>query len=159
MRDNFWLGRDFSSATQTPINFIETRLHDLSPFSAHEVELDGVVYKTAEHAYHALRMVPDARPAIMATRSPLDAWREAQRCKARGQLLPDHEEHKDALMERIFRAKLAQHPDIARVLRVTGERELHKVFPTDYYWGTGADDTGANKMGELWMKLRAELSE
>lgn len=31
-----------------PINFVETRWTYLSPFSAHEVEVEGVVYKTAE---------------------------------------------------------------------------------------------------------------
>jgi predicted NAD-dependent protein-ADP-ribosyltransferase YbiA (DUF1768 family) len=43
-----------------PINFIESRWQYFSPFSAHEVNLDGVVYKTAEHAYQALRMKPQA---------------------------------------------------------------------------------------------------
>ena len=64
---------------------------------------------------------------------------------------------KDFLMEKIFRAKLEQHPDVERVLKLTKSRELLKVFPTDYYWGTGADNSGQNKMGKLWMKLRDEL--
>lgn len=154
MSDNFWLGLDFDQNSPEPINFIETRLHDLSPFSAHQVELDGVVYKTAERAYHCLRVVPDARGKIAITRSPLDAWREAQVCKKQNQLI---EHDKDALMEKIFRAKLEQHEDVRRVLRLTGERVLLKVFDKDYYWGTGADGTGENNMGKLWMKLRAEL--
>ncbi len=155
--DNFWFGRDFSASDTTPINFIETRLHDLSPFSAHEVEIDGVMYKTAEHAYHALRMIPEVRPKIMNARSPLDAWRIAQQCKSNGRLLPGVD--KDALMERIFQAKLEQHPDVRRVLLATNDRELVKVFDADYFWGTGADDTGQNRMGKLWMKLRADLQE
>lgn len=154
MSDNFWLGPNFDKNSHEPINFIETRLHDLSPFSAHEVELDGVVYKTAEHAYHCLRVHPEAREKIVATRSPLDAWREAQLCKNRNELI-DHD--KLALMEKVFRAKLEQHTDVRRVLLVTGERELLKVFDSDYYWGTGVDGTGENKMGKLWMKLRSEI--
>ena len=47
-----------------PINFIETRFMYLSPFSAHEVEIDGKVYKTAEHAYQTLRMKTPAQVAI-----------------------------------------------------------------------------------------------
>lgn len=152
--DNFWLGRDFSPSDKTPINFIETRLHDLSPFSAHEVEIDGVVYKTAEHAYHALRITPEVRSQIVAARSPLEAWRLAQAAKAANQLI---EYDKDELLERIFRAKLEQHEDVRRVLLLTKGRELLKVLDQDYYWGTGADDSGQNKMGKLWMKLRAEL--
>ncbi len=156
MRDNFWLGRDFDPSSHEPINFIETRLHDLSPFSAHTVELDGVVYPTAEHAYHALRVLPNWSEKVKAARSPLAAWRVAQEAKEAKALI---EHDKDALMERIFRAKLEQHEDVRRVLLLTGDRELHKVFDADYYWGTGADDAGENKMGKLWMKLRTELQE
>jgi len=155
MQENFYLGSDFDVTSDQPINFIETRIHDLSPFSAHEVEIEGVVYKTAEHAYHVLRMVPEVRSAIAAATSPLNAWRAAQEAKDQGQLLPDHD--KDALMEKIFRAKLEQHDDVRRVLKLTKDRELLKVFNLDYYWGTGADGSGENKMGKLWMKLRDEL--
>ena len=155
MTDIFWLGRDFVDNADTPLNFIETRLHDLSPFSAHEVELDGVVYKTAEHAYHALRTQPPYATQAAQASSPLNAWRVAQEAKTAGAMA---QYDKDELMERIFRAKLAQHEDVRRVLRLTGDRELHKVFDADSYWGTGADGTGENRMGKLWMKLRAELA-
>lgn len=138
-----------------PINFVESRWHYLSPFSAHEIEVDGVVYKTVEHAYQALRMVPAVRVRVMQTASPLEAWRVAQQLKTEGKLDPAHD--KDELMERIFRAKLDQHPDIRDMLKESGDRELLKVYDTDYYWGTGADLSGENQMGKLWMKLRQEL--
>ena len=138
-----------------PINFIENRWHYLSPFSAHEVELDGVVYKTVEHAYQALRMVPESRAKIMVAGSPMEAWRIAQQCKARGEL--DESVDKEELMERIFRAKMNQHQDIRDILGESGDRELIKTFPTDFFWGTGSDGSGLNKMGKLWIKLRAEL--
>ena len=137
------------------INFVETRWSYLSPFSAHEIQLDGVVYKTAEHAYQALRMKPEAQEKIRNTKSPLDAWREAQSCKERGEV--DLSVDKDELMEKIFRAKLEQHQDIQDILTETGSAELLKIYDTDYYWGTGADGGGENKMGKLWMKLRAQL--
>ena len=137
------------------INFVENRWHYLSPFSAHEIELSGVVYKTAEHAYQTLRMVPDAQKKIRETKSPLDAWRLAQKCKKENKL--DSAVNKDELMEQIFRAKLVQHSDIKDILLESEDRELLKVYDTDYYWGTGADGSGENKMGKLWMKLRDEL--
>ena len=139
-----------------PINFVESRWHYLSPFSAHEVEIDGVVYKTAEHAYQALRMKAEVQEEIKNAASPLEAWRLAQECKKRGVL--NESVDKDELMEKIFRAKLTQHSDITDILKESGERELLKVYDTDYYWGTGADGSGKNKMGKLWMKLRNELS-
>ena len=138
-----------------PINFVENQWHYLSPFSAHEVELDGVVYKTAEHAYQTVRMVPEVRQAVMETTSPMNAWRKAQELKAAGKLDPEHDKYD--LMERIFRAKLEQHADIKAILLESGDQELLKVYDTDYYWGTGADGSGENQMGKLWMKLRSEL--
>ena len=137
-----------------PINFVETRWTYLSPFSAHEVLVRGVMYKTAEHAYQTLRMKDAARENIAASSSPLEAWRRAQTAKEQGML--DESVDKFALMEEIFRAKLAQHSDIREVLLETGDAELLKVYDTDYYWGTGADGSGENQMGKLWMKLRAE---
>lgn len=153
--DHLFFGLDYDPKSNESINFIETRFQDLSPFSAHEVEVDGVVYKTAEHAYQALRVIPEARQAIVGARSPMDAWREAQKCKERGEIIEGRDKY--ALMEKISRAKFEQHKDVAAVLRETGERELLKVYDTDYYWGTGEDGSGENQMGKLWMKLRSEL--
>ena len=138
-----------------PINFVESRWQYLSPFSAHEVEMDGVVYKTAEHAYQTLRMKAGAQESVRTTTSPLEAWRVAQVCKADGLL--NETVDKDELMEKIFRAKLTQHQDIKDILIESGNRELLKVYDTDYYWGTGADGSGKNLMGKLWMKLRSEI--
>jgi ribA/ribD-fused uncharacterized protein len=155
MSDNFYLGKDFDLDSTEPIDFVESRIQDLSPFSPHQIEIDDVLYVTAEHAYHALRVVPEARQLIMKARSPLDSWRQAQIAKTEGNLIDGYD--KDSLMEQVFRAKLEQHPDVKHVLLLTKSRELLKVFPTDYYWGTGADGSGQNKMGKLWMKLRDEL--
>jgi len=154
-RNNLFFGSDFNQNDAGSINFIETRIMDLSPFSAHEVMIDGITYKTAEHAYQALRVVAEVRVQIEKTGSPMDAWRAGQVCKERNQLLPNLDKYE--LMEKIFRAKLMQHADIEAVLKITGDRELLKVYPKDYYWGTGADGSGENMMGKLWMKLRAEL--
>ena len=140
------------------INFVETRFHYLSPFSAHRIEIWGEVFPTAEHAYQASRVLPGPeRDIIKHAPSPMDAWREGQKYyKNRNDLaVPGFD--KLAVMEEIFRAKLSQHPDIADILRESADAELLKVWPTDYFWGTGADGSGENQMGKLWMKLRREL--
>lgn len=138
------------------INFVETKWTYLSPFSAHEVAIYDVVYKTVEHAYQALRMKPEARAEIMNSTSPLEAWRRAQAAKENNMI--DESVDKLELMEKIFRSKLQQHSDVREILEATGNQELQKIYDTDYYWGTGADGSGENQMGKLWMKLRAELN-
>ena len=155
--DRVFLGIDFDINDNSPIDFIENGFMHLSSFSAHEVTIDGVVCKTVEHGYHALRIKPGLqRDSILSQRSPLDAWREGQKHK-NTEALQVEGYNKLALMEKLCRAKLEQHNDIKDILLVTGARKLLKVFDTDYYWGTGADGSGENQMGKIWMRLRTEL--
>ena len=155
--DHLFFGVDHDPTSIEPINFIETRFMDLSPFSAHEVIVDGMMFKTVEHAYHALRIIPGPeRDEIMKQSSPMNAWRVGQKYKNNPDLLVAGYD-KYQIMEKLSRAKLEQYTDVREVLLATGTRELLKVYDTDYYWGTGADGTGENQMGKIWMKLRAEL--
>ncbi len=146
---------DFQYKNPEGVSFIENAYHYLSPFSAHEVELDGVVYKTAEHAYQALRMLPEVQEEVRITTSPMDSWRKAQELKRADKLDPNVNKYE--LMETIFRAKLEQHEDIKKVLLASGDKPLLKIYDTDYYWGTGADGSGENNMGKIWMDLRKGL--
>jgi predicted NAD-dependent protein-ADP-ribosyltransferase YbiA (DUF1768 family) len=41
-------------------------------------------------------------------------------------------------------------------LRESGHEDIVEDSPTDYFWGEGADGTGQNMLGKLWMKIRAE---
>ena len=155
--DHLFFGLDFDSDSAEPINFVETRFMDLSAFSAHEVSVGGIVFKTVEHGYHALRIKPGPeRDSIMIQSSPMNAWREGQKYKNNPELLVEDYD-KYSIMERLCRAKLDQHNDVKEVLLATGDRELLKVYDSDYWWGTGADGSGENKMGKLWVKLRDEL--
>ena len=150
--NDLYLGFDTSSTE--PLNFLEGRIYDLSPFAALEIEISGIRYKTAEHAYQALRVPQEFRKNITDTNSPLEAWREGQKCKEAGRVLAVN---KDEIMEQVFRAKLNQHPYLTEILLATGNRKLIKVIPTDLYWGVDEKGEGENRMGRLWMKLRSEL--
>lgn len=152
--NDLYMGESFSSHSDDDVNFLETRINDLSPFAALEVTVDGVTYKTAEHAYQSLRVIDGARDDIMVASSPLEAWRRGQKCKSEGKVV---EIDKETVMEQIFRAKLQQHPYLKEVLKSTGQRTLLKIMPTDLFWGTDSAGAGQNKMGKLWMKLRDEL--
>jgi ribA/ribD-fused uncharacterized protein len=69
---------------------------------------------------------------------------------------PNWESKKVAVLEEILRAKLAQHPEAQDALRESGGDAIVEDSPTDYFWGEGADGSGQNMLGKLWMKLRAE---
>lgn len=142
MKDNF------------PINIVEEIWTYLSPFSAHQIFIWGNEFATVEHAYQWSKFESgEIQNEIKNSKSPLEAWRIANKYKSDTRKDFD----KDKIMEELFRAKISQHPDIVEILKLSGDRGILKIYPTDFYWGTGLDGSGENKMGKLWMKLRGEL--
>jgi len=63
---------------------------------------------------------------------------------------------KVAVVEEILRAKVVQHPEAQEALRKSGNEDIVEDSPTDYFWGEGADGSGQNMLGKIWMKLRDE---
>jgi N-glycosidase YbiA len=139
------------------IHFYTPKFYALNNFSAHIIEFDGKIFPTSEHAYQAAKcMDPTGREAIRAARSPLQAKRLANETY-RASKDPDWETKKVAVVEVILRAKLAQHPEVREALEESGQDEIVENSPTDYFWGEGADGSGQNALGKLWMKLRSEV--
>ena len=60
-------------------------------------------------------------------------------------------------MLNVLRHKFVQNPDLADILNRTGEKRIYEHTSNDKFWGDGGDRTGANKLGELLMKVRSEL--
>jgi ribA/ribD-fused uncharacterized protein len=123
-------------------------------FSAHAVEFRGALYPTAEHAYQAAKCTdPEGREAIRNARSPLLAKALANET-FRAARDPEWNNKKLVVLEEILRAKLDQHTEARDALMASGDREIVEDSPTDYYWGSGADGTGKNMLGKLWMEIR-----
>lgn len=129
---------------------------EFSNFAPFPIELDGQTWPSTEHYYQAQRFTdPDLQEKIRAAKKSVIAKKLAQthRNKAR----TDWPEVKDAVMERAVRCKFEQHAGLRELLLSTGDEDLAEAVLNDYYWGTGADGTGQNKLGLLLMRLRAEL--
>src|SRR6266540_3663570 len=113
-----------------PIKFYTPEFYVFNNFSAHAIEFRGKLYPTSEHAYQAAKCTdPRGQEAIRNARSPLQAK---------------------------VLAKLAQHPEAQEALRKSGHEDIVEDSPTDYFWGEGADGSGQNMLGKLWMKIREE---
>lgn len=136
----------------------ESEFYPLSNFSAFAVVWQGRLWPTAEHAYEAASFLDEAiRELIVAARSAHDSRVIAHQHKSKRR--PDWAEVKEGVMEELFRAKLEQHPYVKQKLLDTGRREIIKNVPDDSFWGWGADQKGENRMGKLWMQLRAEIQD
>ncbi len=138
------------------IKFYTPEFYVFNNFSAHAVEFRGKLYPTSEHAYQAAKCTdPQGREAIRQARSPLEAKRLANETY-RASKDPEWRNKKVQVVEEILRAKLAQHPEAQEALRKSGHEDIIEDSPTDYFWGEGADGSGKNTLGKIWMKLRDE---
>lgn len=70
---------------------------------------------------------------------------------------PDWDQVKYQVMKECVLAKFLQHKDLRDQLIATGYEELIEDSPVDYYWGCGADGSGANNLGKVLMEVRDEL--
>ena len=137
--------------------FYEREFYVLSNFSAFKLNWRGIVFDTAEHAYHWTRF-PDGSPErqiIRESASAHDAFRFAQENKH--QQLSHWESVKVDVMRDILRAKAEQHEYVRRKLLETGERELIEDSWRDDFWGWGPSRGGNNMLGKLWMEIRTAL--
>ena len=139
-----------------PITFYTPDFYVFNNFSAHAIEYRGLLYPTAEHAYQAAKCTdPQGKEEIRNARSPIQAKRVANETY-RWARDSDWDSKKLAVVEAILRAKLAQHPEAQEALKDSGDEDIVEDSPTDYFWGAGADGTGRNMLGKIWMKIRAE---
>ena len=135
----------------------------LSPYAAFPIrmEADGEFYdfSTVEHYYqamkfyaddarfHAVKNAPDPDAARLMTKTPEYKINRRQ----------DFDHNKFDIMEKAMRAKFAQNPQAAELLKSTGTALLIKSCPICYKCGFG-EGSGQNRLGKILMKIREELS-
>lgn len=125
-----------------------------SNFSTHGFELDGQYWKTAEHYFQAQKFAGTKFEEQV--RLAYSAKHAAEMGRRRDfPLRDDWESVKDEVMRRAVQHKFETHADIRAVLLNTGDADLVENAPGDYYWGSGKDGTGKNRLGQILMDVRA----
>ncbi len=126
----------------------------LSNFWPAEVQFEGLIYPTAEHAYQAAK-TPDRaeRQRIAALPTPGDAKRAGAALPKR----PDWDAKKLAVMELVVRDKFTRNPDLRAKLLATHHAQLIEGNTwNDQFWGV-CNGKGENHLGRILMKVRDEL--
>jgi N-glycosidase YbiA len=125
----------------------------LSNFHFVNVEYDGMVYRTTEHAYQAAKTFDiEARERIQRMTAPRDARAAGQLVKYRD----DWEQIKDDVMYDLTCQKYAYDP-LRSMLLETSDAYLEETNTWgDRYWGV-CQGTGQNKLGKILMKVRSDL--
>jgi ribA/ribD-fused uncharacterized protein len=115
---------------------------------------------TTEHAFQALKTNnPASRFTIIQASTPGAAKRLGKQVELR----PDWEEKKVMFMENLLRQKFSI-PKLASMLLATGDENLIEENEWhDQFWGSctcaQCGNKGANMLGKLLMKIRAELAQ
>ncbi len=141
-----------------PITFFLGTFSCFDPFSSYMVEIGGVLYPTAEHAYQAGKFLHnrDIHDTILRVTSPMYAKQLSHQYAHLKD--PQWEEKKVEYMQHIFEQQLLQHPAIREVLEKTGDTELIEGNTEDEFWGVGAG-SGQNYIGKCWMNLRQKYKQ
>lgn len=126
----------------------------LSNFWPAQVELDGVIYPSVEHAYQAAKSLDEN-----GEREPFQ-WGTAGEAKRRGRRLkirPGWDDMKMNVMGMLLRQKFKPGSELAAKLIATGEANIEEGNTWgDKFWGV-CDGEGENNLGKLLMLVRRDL--
>lgn len=125
-----------------------------------EVEFEGVIYPTSEHAYQAGKPRKDAvREWLLAAPSP-SLLAMAAHGLYYWDVAPGWSTNKIDRMRGVLRAKFTQHPTLKELLLSTGNARLAESATVDNevnrFWGE-VNGVGRNHLGILLMELREQL--
>lgn len=127
-----------------------------SNFAPYPIELGGKAWPTTEHYFQAQKFDDiERQEAIRSVKSPMIAARMGRSRKWR--LRPEWESIKVAVMEEAVRAKFDQHADLRAILLGTGDAVIVEHSRNDSFWADAGDGSGQNILGQILMRLRAQL--
>lgn len=134
----------------------------LSPLALFPIKMsvDGKDYTfpSVEHYYQAMKFyTTDIRFHVILNLKNADTARlltKTPRYKVNRR--KDFDKNKFDIMEKGLRAKFAQNPDAAKLLKSTGDSILIKSCPVCYKCGFG-EGSGTNRIGKVLMNIRSEL--
>lgn len=133
----------------------------LSNLYRREIEFEGRIFPTSEHAYQAGKAIkPAVREWIQAAPSPSLAAMAAHGLYT-WDVVPDWATIKFDRMRAVLRAKFTQHPDLAEVLISTGAKRLVEAGTVNNavnrLWGE-VNGKGENMLGVMLMEVRDQLA-
>lgn len=117
------------------------------------ITVNGAAYPSVENAFQSAKT--STNKVYFQLCSPIDAKKFGRKVELR----KDWDVIKIHMMRKALREKFKAGTDLANRLLSTGEHELVEGNTWgDTYWGV-CNGVGENHLGELLMKIRAELNE
>jgi ribA/ribD-fused uncharacterized protein len=138
-----------------PVHGFFDNFRFLSNFHLAPVIMDGLTFKTAEHAFMYQKSTdPEYHQQILEAKTPATAKRLGKKCVLR----PDWDSYRTEAMYRAVSAKFKD-PWLALKLEETGTAFLEETNTwKDTYWGV-CNGLGKNMLGRILMRVRSELQK
>ena len=130
---------------------------EFSNFAPYPIFIDGKEYKTVEHYFQSCKSLDKDIAANIASQPTPGQAAKAGRSRE-FKLRADWEDIKDAIMYKALQAKFTQYATLTALLVGTSHSKIVEHTSNDRYWADGGDGTGKNRLGQLLMKLRCELT-
>lgn len=136
----------------------------LSPLAKFPIKMsvDGNIYvfPSVEHYYQAMKFYANDERFnnILNLENADDARLITKTPEYKINRRKNFDENKFDIMEKGLYAKFAQNPDVAEMLKQTGDAILIKSCPVCYKCGFGMG-SGTNRIGNILMKIREELQK
>jgi len=125
----------------------------LSNFEPSTIEMDGLLYRTVEHAYQAAKTIDVAeRIRVQRCDTPGIAKKLGQQVRLR----KDWEDIKVDVMTKLVRKKFSVEPLRSKLLETGASKLIEGNWWQDTFWGV-CRGKGQNKLGKILMKVRTEL--
>lgn len=125
----------------------------LSNFYPCEIEMDGIVYPSSEHAYQA------AKTDDVGERRKISKMKSAGEAKRAGKLIKLRRDWRSVSLNIMYNLLVQKfdknkNPDLYTLLKQTGDQKLVEGNTWgDTFWGV-CDGVGENWLGKLLMKVR-----
>lgn len=123
---------------------------DITPFTH-----DGLVYKSAEHAFHCAKTLDkDWFTLIFNAATPSEAKKLGRQCPLRS----DWNDVRFDIMRSITFSKFVNSPALRKLLLSTEDKYLEETNDWgDSFWGFDLQKGGKNYLGHILMSVRNEL--
>ena len=141
------------------INSYITDIFPLENFSAFGLVMDGIYFKTGEHAFQYLKFEDEnIRKEILECNNPYDA--RAIGGKYKSKRIPNWNEVKYEYLEKVFKLKLEQNPIVKQAFFNTKNYTICEYcVDEDTEWGLDKNGNGENRLGKAWMNIRGNINE
>lgn len=127
-------------------------------FAPYPVDIDGTIWKTTEHYYHAQRFAgTEYEEIIREIKTPFQAKQVAK--SGRYPRRADWFDVKFDIMKKAVTAKFHQYNHLRDILISTGNTILKEHTELDHYWADGGDGSGKSRLGEILMNIRSGFQE